>query len=98
MNRRIRRRITATATTAAWVLLACDAFLSDEVLNLNDGESVFTATAAATGSLILAGWARSRPVSEIHEIAYEAGRRQGQIEATVTRSGDVVPFRSRRAQ
>jgi hypothetical protein len=95
VNRRIRSRLVTTASAAGWALLACDAFISDETLNLTDGQSVLTATVAATGSLVLAGWARSRPVSEIHDIAYQAGRRQGRIDATVTRNGDVIPFRSR---
>ena len=71
MNTRTRGLLVAAPTTAAWVLLTADAVLPDLVIDLADGMSILTASVAATGSLILAGWARARPVAEVYDLGYE---------------------------
>lgn len=97
MNRRICRPAVTIATTVAWATLLVDGILDDATLQLSDGASMLAGCAAVSGSLIIAGWRRSRPVAEVYDMAYEAGRRHAQIEGAVSRSTDsvVVQFRSR---
>lgn len=98
VNRQTRALLVAGPTTGAWLLLIGDAVLAESVMNLSDGMSVLVATIAATGSLVLAGWARARPAADMYTMGYDAGRRQAKIDAVaekVSQSSVVVQFRQR---
>lgn len=95
-QRRIRNGAVAVATIAAWAVLAVDAVLDDSVVNVTDGQSMLAACVAVAGSLTLAGWARSRPVTEVYEMGYEVGKRQARTERAMKDAAkNVVRFRRR---
>lgn len=86
-------RTIAGATIAAWFLLAADAVPG---VSLGPAQ-VFIAVTAGVGAIVLAITSTSRPVTEVWEAGFEAGRRQAKIEESTERAGRsrvVVPFRS----
>lgn len=96
MNGRTRGRIVAALTVAAWLILAADAFLSDAWLNLSPGLSMLVSSIAICGTAFIFTGLRAKPVAEVYQAGYDAGRRQGRMEqATRDVTDNVVRMRRR---
>jgi hypothetical protein len=92
---KVRRHILLAATIAGWTVLTLDAFA---LLNAPGGIGRFAGCIALAGTVFWAVTAKSRPAVELWEAAYEAGRRDAQLEAATGRLSRrtrdvVVPFR-----
>lgn len=93
MDSTIRTRMLAGITIAAWTGPLLNALPQ---IHWDTSVCAPLLGIAMVGTLMLFVGARAKPVHEVYSIGYDAGRRQGQIDALVSQSRDsVVPFRSR---